>query len=166
MKRFKIRRKVKFSAQQMYALVADVDSYPEFLPLCESMRVRGRRTTENGEVLIADMTMGYKAIRETISSQVTLTPSEPLVTVQYLEGPFSQMENRWRFLPADDGGCEVEFYMAYSVRNPMLSFLVSQLFDKAFRRFAHAFEARAKTVYGADNSRSGDVPDAAPEPTG
>ncbi|MEL6298393.1 MAG: SRPBCC family protein [Pseudomonadota bacterium] len=165
MKRFKVKRRVKFTPQQMYALVADVDRYPEFLPLCEGMRVRGRRETETGEVLIADMTMGYKAIRETISSRVTLTPSEPLVTVRYLEGPFSEMENRWRFIEADDGGCEVEFYMAYAVSNPMLSFLVSQLFDKAFRRFAHAFEVRAKDVYGTAD-RSGDVPDATPEPTG
>ena len=148
MERFQTRRRVPYSARQMYDLVADVDRYPEFLPLCEGMRVRSRSWDQGHEVLTADMTMGYKAIRETISSKVTLYPDEPRVQVHYLGGPFSRMENRWRFVPRAEGGCDVEFYIAYQLRSPLLKFLVSQLFDKAFKRFAAAFETRARQVYG------------------
>lgn len=167
MERFQTRRRVPYSPRQMYDLVADVDRYPEFLPLCEGMRVRSRKASGEQEILIADMTMGYKAIRETITSQVTLDPTEPKVNVAYLSGPFSKMENRWRFKPLADGGCDVEFYIAYELKSSVLGFLVSQLFDKAFRRFASAFEARARAVYGArkaDTATSvdGAIPDPSP----
>jgi coenzyme Q-binding protein COQ10 len=148
MERFQTRRRVAYSPRQMYDLVADVDRYPEFLPLCEGMRVRSRETEGERTVLIADMSMGYKAIRETITSRVTCDPTIPRVDVEYLSGPFSKMENRWLFKPREDGGCDVEFYIAYQLRSSMLGFLVAQLFDKAFRRFASAFEARARHVYG------------------
>jgi len=152
MKRFQTKRRVQHSPQQMFDLVADVEKYPEFLPLCEGLRVRSRKVVDGRDVLVADMTMGYRAIRETITSEVTLYPDEPRVTVNYLSGPFSKMENRWRFHPMDDGGCEIEFFIAYSLRSPLLGLLVSQLFDTAFRRFAVAFEARAVRVYGAANA--------------
>ena len=151
MKTFRTRRMVPFSPRQMFDLVADVDTYPQFLPLCEAMKVRSRRSAGNdipdGEILIADMTMGYKSIRETISSRVILDPGQPRVGVHYLGGPFSRMENEWLFVPVQ-GGCEVQFYIGYEVKNPLLGFLVSQLFDKAFKKFASAFEARAHQVYG------------------
>ncbi|MGF1651571.1 MAG: type II toxin-antitoxin system RatA family toxin [Hyphomicrobiaceae bacterium] len=150
MNRFETRRRVPFTAQQMYALVADVERYPEFLPLCERLRVTDRRTEGGRDVLIADMTMGYHAIRETITSKVTLYPDEPKVTVAYLNGPFSRMENRWLFkeLGGDPVVSEVEFYIAYELRSLMLKFIVSQVFDRAFRKFASAFERRAHDVYG------------------
>jgi len=149
MERFQTRRRVAYSPRQMFDLVADVERYPEFLPLCEGMKVRSRGQENGLDVLEADMTMGYKAIRETISSKVTLFPDEPRVHVQYLGGPFARMENRWRFVARDGGGCDVEFYIAYQLKSPLLKFLVSQLFDKAFKRFAAAFEARARVVYGS-----------------
>lgn len=147
MKEFRTHRRVPFTPEQMFRLVADVDRYPEFLPLCEGMRVRSRRQSEAETILIADMTMGYKAIRETISSRVTLDPGTPRVDVAYLSGPFSQMRNEWRFEPTREG-CIVHFYIGYKVRNPLLGFMVQQLFDKAFSRFASAFEARAHQIYG------------------
>ncbi len=147
MREFRTERRVPFTPKQMFDLVADVDRYPEFLPLCEAMHVRARREADTHEILTADMTMGYKAIRETISSRVTLEPDTPRVTVRYLSGPFSNMQNEWRFEPVN-GGCIVHFYIAYEVRNPLLKVLVSQLFDRAFKRFAAAFEARAHAVYG------------------
>ena len=151
MKTFRTRRPVPFSPRQMFDLVADVERYPEFLPLCEGMRVRSRRPAGDdipgGEILIADMTMGYTSVRETISSRVTLDPGAPRVGVHYLGGPFSRMENEWLFVPRQ-GGCDVQFYIGYEVRNPLLGFLVAQLFDKAFKKFAAAFEARAHDVYG------------------
>lgn len=168
MERFQTRRRVPYSPKQMYDLVADVDRYPEFLPLCEGMRVRSRKTVGSEEVLVADMTMGYKAIRETITSRVTLDPAEPKVNVTYLSGPFSKMENRWRFKPVAGGGCDVEFYIAYQLKSSVLGFLVSQLFDKAFRRFASAFEARARMVYGTPDGEGagaavdGPLPDPSP----
>lgn len=152
METFRTHRRVPFTPRQMFDLVADVDRYPEFLPLCESMRVRSRQILDpeqhNGasEVMTADMTMGYRAIRETISSRVTLYPDVPRVGVHYISGPFSRMQNEWRFEPTKEG-CIVHFYIAYEVRNPLLKFLVNQLFDKAFKRFAAAFEARAHEVY-------------------
>lgn len=163
MKRFQTRRRVAHSPEQMFALVADIERYPEFLPLCEGLRVRARKTQGDRPVLIADMTMGYKSIRETITSEVTLYPDEPKVTVSYLSGPFSRMENRWRFLPLPDGGCEIEFFIAYELRSTMLGLLVSQVFDRAFRKFASAFEARARTVYGAAGAAIGSgLPSGAP----
>lgn len=154
MKRFQARRRVPYSAEQMYALVADVERYPEFLPLCEGLRVTSRRDLDAGlTVLTADMTMGYKAFRETISSRVTLAPDLPRVDVTYLNGPFSHMENRWLFKPLPDGGCEVDFYIGYQLRSPLLRLVVSQVFDRAFSKFASAFEARARTVYGRPERR-------------
>lgn len=157
METFRTQRRVPFTPRQMFDLVADVESYPEFLPLCEGMRVRSRQQLladagggEPSEVLVADMTMGYRAIRETISSRVTLEPQIPRVGVRYLSGPFSRMTNEWRFEPVPEG-CIVQFYIAYEVRNPLLRYLVSQLFDKAFKRFASAFEARAHQVYRRGN---------------
>ncbi|MEO1694524.1 MAG: SRPBCC family protein [Pseudomonadota bacterium] len=148
MKRFQTKRRVPHSAEQMFNLVADVESYPEFVPLCEGLRVRGRKVVDGHDVLTTDMMMGYKAISETITCEVMFVPNENRIEVRYLDGPFSRMENRWQFHPVEGGGCIVEFYIAYKLRSAMLGFLVSQLFDRAFSRFAGAFEARARRIYG------------------
>ncbi|MEO0730130.1 MAG: type II toxin-antitoxin system RatA family toxin [Pseudomonadota bacterium] len=151
MKRFQTRRRVPHSAEQMFDLVADVDRYPEFVPLCERLRVRSRKVVDGRDVLITDMTMGYKAIHETITCEVVLLREENRIDVRYLDGPFSRMENRWSFQPHDDGGCTVDFYIAYELKSVMLGFLVSQLFDRAFQRFAGAFETRARRIYARPN---------------
>jgi coenzyme Q-binding protein COQ10 len=147
MPQFQTRRRVAFTPEQMYALVADIEKYPEFLPLCEALSVRSRKSKVGGEVLIADMHVGYGAIRERFTTRVTLTPATPHVLAEYIDGPFSHLENRWQFLPAP-GGCDVDFYISYEFKNFMLQMLVGAMFDQAFRKFTQAFEDRARVIYG------------------
>lgn len=147
---FSNRRHVDFSPQQMFDLVADVDSYPEFVPLCEGLTVKTRTPSNAGEVLIATMDVGYKAIRERFTTRVKLQPEKQQILVEYLDGPFSHLENRWRFLPSGKG-CSVDFYIDYEFRSRMLAVLMGAVFDKAFRKFANAFEARAGQIYGRQN---------------
>jgi coenzyme Q-binding protein COQ10 len=132
----------------MFDLVADVERYPEFLPLCEALTLKSREVKGDRTVLVASMTAGYKAIREQFTTRVTLLPAEHKVLVEYLDGPFRRLENRWLFKPTA-GGSEVDFYIDYEFRSVMLGLLVGALFDKAFRRFAEAFENRARVVYGS-----------------
>jgi coenzyme Q-binding protein COQ10 len=147
---FNSTRRVKHTPAQMFALVADVETYPQFLPLCEGLVVRRRTPREDGgEVLIADMTVGYKAIRETFTSRVTLDPANLKILVEYVDGPFRYLENRWTFRPTESEGCEIGFFISYEFASRMLGMLMGAMFDKAFRRFAEAFEKRADAIYGA-----------------
>lgn len=146
---FNSTRRVRHSPEQMFALVADVEKYPQFLPLCEGLVVRRRNPREGGgEVLVADMSVGYKAIRETFTSRVTLDPENLKILVEYVDGPFRHLENRWTFRPAEGGGCEVGFFISYEFASRMLGLLMGAMFDKAFRKFSEAFERRADEVYG------------------
>jgi coenzyme Q-binding protein COQ10 len=148
MPQFSTKRQVPHSASEMFDLVADVERYPEFVPLCQSLKVR-RRTTENGrEVIVADMTIAYKVVSETFTSRVTLERERLTILVEYIEGPFRRMNNRWTFRPVDDKSCEVEFFLTYEFRSRTLGLLMGSVFDAAFRRFATAFERRADQVYG------------------
>jgi coenzyme Q-binding protein COQ10 len=137
----------------MFDLVADVEQYPRFFPLCESLRVRSRERKGEVEVLVASMDIGYRAIRETITSRVNLERRALSVRVDLVDGPFRHLENHWRFLSAPNGGTDVKFFMAYELRSVVLQLLVGGLFDQAFRRCVTAFEARAREVYG--NGRQG-----------
>lgn len=147
MPKFETRRLVKHSPDQMFDLVADVESYPQFLPLCEALSVRTRKERDGKELLLADMTVGYKAIRETFTTQVLLNRAEHRIEVKYIDGPFRYLDNRWTFEPAPDGGCSVHFYIDYEFKNRILGALMGSMFDRAFRLFAEAFEKRADTVY-------------------
>lgn len=140
-------RRVPFTAQQMFDLVADVEAYPQFLPLCESLTVLARREDGTNTVLEARMGVGYKAIHEKFTSRVTLMPGAPSILVEYLDGPFRRLENRWRFVTVD-GGSDIDFYVDYEFRSPVLALLMGVMFDKAFRQFAGSFEDRARKVYG------------------
>ena len=100
MPRFSNKRRVAHRAQQMFDLVADVERYPEFVPLCQSLKVRQRmRKPEGTEVVVADMTVSFKLVKETFTSQVTLDRANMKILVEYLRGPFSTLENRWTFEP-------------------------------------------------------------------
>ncbi|MDQ0509203.1 coenzyme Q-binding protein COQ10 [Angulomicrobium amanitiforme] len=133
----------------MFALVADVERYPEFVPLCESLHVRRRVASGEGvDILVADMSVAYKVFRESFTSRVSLDRPRLAITVEYLDGPFSRLENRWTFRPVEGGGCEVEFFISYEFRSRTLGLLMGAMFDAAFRRFSDAFEARADQVYG------------------
>ncbi|MGA2485039.1 MAG: type II toxin-antitoxin system RatA family toxin [Roseiarcus sp.] len=147
---FSSERRVRHSASQMFALVADVERYPEFVPLCRALKVRRREKSETGiETLIADMEVGYKAIRERFTSRVALDPARLKIVVAYIDGPFSRLENVWNFRDAPEGGgSTVEFFIAYEFRSRLLAALMGAMFDAAFRKFSAAFEARADKIYG------------------
>jgi coenzyme Q-binding protein COQ10 len=148
MPQFSTKHRVQHSASDMFDLVADVERYPEFVPLCQSLKVRRRSTDAEGrEVIVADMTVAYKFIRESFTSRVTLDRPKREILVEYLEGPFRRMNNRWTFHPAGERLCDVEFFIAYEFRSRTLGMLMGSVFDAAFRRFATAFERRADLVY-------------------
>ncbi len=150
MPQFSTTRRVKHSAANMFALVADVEHYPQFVPLCRSLAVRKRTTDGEGrEVIVCDMTVAYKLVRETFTSRVTLDRSKLEILVEYLEGPFERMNNRWSFRATGERSSDVEFFIAYEFRSRTLGLLMGGIFDAAFRRFASAFERRANQVYGA-----------------
>lgn len=150
---FRTTRRVRFTPEQMFALVADVEQYPEFLPLCTGLVVRRRLTTPAGQdQLIAAMSIGYKAIKETFTSRVTLDDTNNKILVEYMDGPFRHLENRWSFTPTEDGGCEIGFFISYEFASRTLGLLMGAMFDRAFRKFAEAFEARAGQVYGHGNA--------------
>jgi coenzyme Q-binding protein COQ10 len=157
MPQFSTRRRVKHSAADMFDLVADIERYPEFVPLCRSMRVRRRTKSEDREVVVAEMTVAYKLIQESFTSRVTLHRERQEILVEYLDGPFSRMENRWEFQPVDAGAgegaaaaaCDVAFFISYEFRSRTLGLLMGAMFDSAFRRFASAFEHRADQMFGS-----------------
>lgn len=148
MPKFETIRRVSHGPDQMFALVADVEQYPQFLPLCEALTVRSRRERDGQAVLVADMTAGYKAVRETFTSQVHLKPAERMIDVKYLDGPFRYLTNLWRFDPADDGACDIHFFIDYEFKSRILGALMGAMFDRAFRMFVEAFEKRATEIYG------------------
>jgi coenzyme Q-binding protein COQ10 len=149
MPQFSTTRRVAHSAADMFDLVADVEHYPEFVPLCRSIKIRRRsQDSEGRDVIVADMTVAYKVVRETFTSRVTLDRQKREIMVEYLEGPFQRMDNRWSFKPASERTCDVEFFINYEFRSRTLGLLMGSVFDAAFRRFAGAFEKRADAVYG------------------
>ncbi|QFT32065.1 Persistence and stress-resistance toxin PasT [Labrenzia sp. THAF82] len=134
----------------MFRLVADVEKYPQFVPLCQGLHVRGRKELENGNtVLVADMTVAYKLFKETFTSRVELRPEDRTILVEYLDGPFKHLENKWTFEDTGEGKSKVGFFISYEFRSRTLGSLMGVMFDKAFRKFSSAFEARADQVYGA-----------------
>lgn len=132
----------------MYALVADVERYPEFLPMCTGLKIATRGPAADGEELTARMSVGTKAISENFTSRVILKPAIPSVDASYLDGPFKTLENRWRFFDEVGGGCRIDFFISYEFKSALLGFAAGAVFDQGFRRFTEAFEQRARTVYG------------------
>jgi coenzyme Q-binding protein COQ10 len=149
---FRSARMVRHSPEQMFDLVADSDKYPEFLPFCVSMKTRPRGQDSNGNaIVLAEMEVGYKAIRERFVTRNTLDRKAMKIVVDYVEGPFSRLRNVWDFVPAPEG-CRVEFFIDYEFKSRILAMLMGSMFDAAFRAFASAFEARADKVYGKAQS--------------
>ena len=156
MPKFSSKRRVQHSAAQMFDLVADVERYPEFVPLCRSLKIRERTPKPDGtEVVIADMTVSFKLVREAFTSRVTLDRANLKIMVEYLKGPFSKLENRWHFEPRSETGCDVGFFISYEFKSRMLAMLMGSMFDAAFQKFAAAFEARADKVYGRPGALAG-----------
>ena len=149
MQRFSNKRRVQHRAEQMFDLVADVERYPQFVPLCQALKIRQRRKNPDGtEVIVADMTVSFKLVKETFTSEVTLDRRNLKILVRYLKGPFSSLENRWTFEPNGEEVCDVGFFIAYEFKSKMLATLMGAMFDAAFARFSAAFEKRADMVYG------------------
>ena len=140
-------RRMPYSAEQMFDLVADVARYGEFLPWVVATRVRSNSETE----MVADMLVGFKALREKFTSRVAKHRPEAL-TVHYMDGPMRDLDNRWGFRPLGPEECEVEFNVNFTFRNAMFEKLAGQYFDRAFRKMVEAFETRAAALYGSNSS--------------
>ncbi|MGE3229136.1 MAG: type II toxin-antitoxin system RatA family toxin [Hyphomicrobium sp.] len=145
---FRTVRHVPFTPSEMFEVVADVERYPEFVPLCEALVVTRREAGERGDELTATMTVGYRAITERFTTHVVLDPAAGHIRVRNLDGPFTRLENDWRFV-ASGAGCDVHFAIDYAFRSAMLQLIVGAAFDKAVRSYTAAFEARARALYGA-----------------
>ncbi|MAY19320.1 MAG: ubiquinone-binding protein [Erythrobacteraceae bacterium] len=140
-------RRLPYSAEQMFDLVADVKRYSEFLPWVIATRVRSDSETE----MVADMVVGFKSLRESFTSRVAKDrPRE--IAVHYIDGPLSDLDNVWTFRPIDENSCEIDFSVDFQFRNKVFQALAGQYFDRAFRKMVEAFEARAEKLYG--NNRS------------
>ena len=149
MPKFRTLRPVAATPQQMFAVVRDIERYPEFLPMCEGMKVISREKSDDSvDIVVATMFVGYKAVHEKFTTRVAMYENENRILVEYLDGPFRYLENRWQFVSLPNGGCNIDFYIDYEFRSPMLGLLVGSVFDKAFRKFGEAFEGRAYTIYG------------------
>jgi len=149
MPRFETSRRVRHAATDMFDLVADVENYPAFLPLCEGLVVRGRDAKPDGTmILVADMTVGYKMFSETFTSRVTLRPAEKKIEVAYLDGPFEHLDNRWTFTDTGPEQSAVGFFIDYAFRSRTLAMLMGSVFERAVGKYAEAFERRADEVYG------------------
>lgn len=143
---FRTVRHVPFTPREMFDVVADVERYPDFLPLCEGLTITERKAGARGDELTATMVVGYKSITERFTTHVSLDPEAGVIRVRHLDGPFSHLENEWRFA-ATGAGCDVHFSIDYAFRSAMLSLIVGAAFDKAVRSYTEAFEARARALY-------------------
>ena len=141
-------RKMPYSAEQIYDLVADVARYPEFLPWTAAARIRSRKAIEGGEEIEADLVISFKVFRERFGSRVKLFPADGRIETAYLDGPFKYMVSHWNITVAEDDGCIVDFAVDFEFRNPVLQKLIGVVFDQAMRRVVGAFEARARALYG------------------
>jgi coenzyme Q-binding protein COQ10 len=145
---FKTKRLVHHKPEEMFDLVADVESYPEFLPLCESLVVRSRHREDDVEIIVATMTVAYKMVRESFTSRVTLDRAKKTIRSDYLNGPFHHLTSLWTFADEPSERTMVSFSIDYELRSWMLKALLGAVFDTAFRHFVEAFENRADAVYG------------------
>ena len=143
-------RRLPYTAQQMYDLVADVERYPEFIPWTAAARVRSRRPSGEAEIIDADLVISFKVFRERFGSRVTLWPGDMRIDTEYLDGPFHHMVSKWAFRDAEDapGSCDVTFYVDFEFRNRLLQGAAGMFFNEAMQRIVRAFEARARALHG------------------
>ncbi|RVV99851.1 type II toxin-antitoxin system RatA family toxin [Mesobaculum littorinae] len=140
-------RKLPYSADQMYTLVADVESYPEFLPWCAAARIKSTRTEGAAEIMEADLVVSFKVFRERFTSRVTMWPGEKRIDTEYLDGPFKHMISKWGFTDLPEGGCEVKFFVDFEFKNRLLQGAAGMFFNDAMQRIVRAFERRAAALY-------------------
>lgn len=140
-------RKLPYTAQQMYDLVADVSAYPKFLPWCSAARIRSRRPEGDHEVMEADLVISFKVFRERFGSRVVLWPEQMKIDTEYLDGPFRYMKSNWTFREAE-AGCEIDFFVDFEFKNAVLQGIIGVVFNEAMQRIVRAFERRAAELYG------------------
>jgi coenzyme Q-binding protein COQ10 len=142
-------RLVPYTAQEMFALVADVSAYPQFLPWNSAARIRSRRPTDDGlgEIMEADLVISFKVFRERFGSRVVLWPARHQIDTAYLDGPFRHLTSTWAFHDVP-GGCRVEFAVDFEFRNALLQGIIGVVFNDAMQRVVRAFERRAAALYG------------------
>ena len=137
-------RTLPHNPDQMFDLVADVGSYPEFLPWCVGARIREKRP----DMVLADLMIGFEMVREKFTSRVLLDGADRRIDVEYIDGPFKHLKNHWVFSDAPNGHCRIDFYLEFEFSSIVLQKLIGVLFHEAVRRMVGAFEARAKQLYG------------------
>jgi coenzyme Q-binding protein COQ10 len=137
------RRRLPYAAEQLFDLVADIERYPEFLPWCKAARIKRRE----GDVVYADLVIGWRMIRERFTSRVVLDRPRR-IDVSYHDGPFKYLDNHWLFEPEPGGGTTIDFYVDFEFRSRMLQKVIGVLFNEAVRRMVQAFETRADALYG------------------
>ncbi|MEW4447950.1 type II toxin-antitoxin system RatA family toxin [Qipengyuania sp. JC766] len=147
MPKIREHRVLPYSAEQIFDLVADVASYPDFLPWVVATRVR--KDTE--QELVADMVVGFKSLRERFTSRVEKSRPSRIV-VHYVDGPMRELDNRWLITPVSETECEVDFCVDFTFKNRVFETLAGQYVDRAFRKLIGAFEARAEELYGSSRS--------------
>lgn len=148
------QRVLPYSASEMFALVADIGSYPLFLPWTAAARIRSRADVSGadgvaGEVVEADLVISFKVFREKFGSRVTLWPGSGLIETEYLDGPFKHMKSSWKFTERAEGGSVVDFFVDFEFRNRILQGIIGVVFNEAMLRVVRAFERRAVELYGA-----------------
>lgn len=145
-------RLLPYSTDQMYDLVADIERYPEFLPWCIAAKIKKREHIKTGEIVWSDLVVGLKLVQERFTSKVELSPetdTEPSrIDVEYVDGPLKYLHNNWIFLPVEDGGCKVDFFVEFEFRSKLLESMIGVLFHEAVSRMVGAFEKRANSLYG------------------
>jgi coenzyme Q-binding protein COQ10 len=136
-------RNLPYTSDQMFELVADVKRYQEFLPWVAATRVR----SDSDTLMIADLVVGFRSLKETFTSRVTKhRPTE--IVVDYIEGPLKYLHNSWTFRPDGEGGTDINFCVDFAFKSRIFETLAGQMFDRALRRMIGAFEARAHELYG------------------
>ncbi|MEM6904802.1 MAG: type II toxin-antitoxin system RatA family toxin [Pseudomonadota bacterium] len=140
-------RRMPYSPEQMYDLIADIEKYPQFLPWCSACRIRRDKRGEDGKgVVEADLVISFKVFRERFGSRVTFDPEAGTIDVTYIDGPFKYLMNNWKFKP-DPNGCEVDFFVDFEFKSRTLQAVIGVVFGEAMRRVVKAFEDRAATLY-------------------
>jgi coenzyme Q-binding protein COQ10 len=138
------KRELPYRPEQLFDLVADIERYPEFLPWCVAARVRSR----DCDTIRADLVIGFKMVRERFTSRVKLDRANLRIDVAYSEGPFRHLNNHWQFEALPNGHCRIDFYVDFEFRSAILQKLIGVLFNEAVKRMVHAFENRARQLYG------------------
>lgn len=142
-----------YSPRQIYAMVADVERYPEFLPWCRAARILER--TENG--FLADLVISFKHVTEQYTSRVTLHPpaeehAEGAIEVDMVRGPFKHLDNHWRFIPRPGGGADIRLELDFAFNSRLLEMVIGGIFTRAAGKMALAFKERADALYAEKES--------------